>query len=215
MVTDRNLWSKSGQPQSANTSHNFIAGRSDRSLLCSIHASENWRRSWALRSLLQPLHALLPGNDRNGSRNKSDRVLPILRDHASALLLSDRRMGVRRTRQDLAYLLHLDACRCLGATCRHTRNWILGRNHRHGLGRKQFRRESFHSPFPSKAGSRRSHVFWTLCQNCPVWPPRLVALSLRRSTHSNQRSTFSCDDWEWGICHRSHSPWNPSIWISG
>src|SRR5438876_10584967 len=117
MVADWNLRSKSRQSQSTNSSHYFIASNIDRAFLRAIHASENWRRSWALRSLLQPLHALLPGNDRNGSRNKSDRVLPILRDHACALLLSDRRMGVRRTRQDLAYLLHLDACRCLGATC--------------------------------------------------------------------------------------------------
>src|SRR5437879_2836192 len=183
MVADWNLRSKGRQSQSANSSHYFIASNTDRAFLCALHAPEDWRRSWALRALLQPVHALLAGNDRDRPRNKPDRVLPILRDHASALFLSDRRMGVRRTRQDLAYLLHLDACRCLGATCRHTRNWILGRNHRHGLGSKQFRRESFHSPFPSKAGSRRSHVFWTLRQNCAVWRSCMAALSLRRSTY--------------------------------
>src|SRR5438128_12493937 len=124
MVTDRNLWSKSRQPQSANTSHNFTAGRSDRSLLCAIHASENWRRPWALRSLLQPLHALLPGDDRNSSRNKPDRVLLILRDHASALILSNRRMVLCRTRHDLAYVLHGNTARVLCARCEIIRYWI-------------------------------------------------------------------------------------------
>src|SRR5437588_3579892 len=183
MVADWNLRSKGRQSQSANSSHYFIASNTDRAFLCALHAPEDWRRSWALLALLQHVHALLAGNDRDRPRNKPDRVLPILRDHASALFLSDCRMGVWRTRQDLAYLLHLDAHRRPSTARWHTCDGILGRNHRHGLGRKQFRRESFHSPFPSKAGSRRSHVFWTLCQNRAVWPSCMAALSLRRSTY--------------------------------
>src|SRR5438874_6720792 len=179
MVADWNIRSKSRQSQSTNSSHYFIASDIDRAFLRALHAPKDWRRSWALRALLQPVHALLAGNDRDSSRNKPDRVLPILRDHASALFLSDRRMGVRRTRQDFSHILHLDARRRVGPTRWHTRNGILGRNYRHGLGRKQLRREPVHSPFPSKAGSRRSHVFRALRQDRPVWPSRVAALGLR------------------------------------
>src|SRR5437660_10400462 len=137
MVADWNIRSKSRQSQSTNSSHYFIASDIDRAFLRALHAPKDWRRSWALRALLQPVHALLAGNDRDSSRNESDRVLPILRDHASALFLSDRRMGVRRTRQDLAHLLHLDAHRRPSTARWHTCDGILGRNYRHGLGCKQ------------------------------------------------------------------------------
>src|SRR5437016_12561249 len=178
MVADWNLRSKGRQSQSANSSHYFIASNTDRAFLPALHAPEDWRLSWAIRALLQPVHALLAGNDRDRPRNKPDRVLPILRDHASALFLSDRRMGVRRTRQDFSHLLHLDALGRPSTARRHTCDGFLGRNYRHGLGCKQ-PCESVHGPLPRKAGSRRRHVFRTLRQDRTVWPPRMAALGLR------------------------------------
>src|SRR5207237_2396540 len=106
MVADWNLRSKGRQSQSANSSHYFIASNTDRAFLCALHAPEYWRRSWALRALLQPVHALLAGNDRDRPRNKPDRVLPILRDHARSLFFSDRCMGVVLMRLALASLLY-------------------------------------------------------------------------------------------------------------
>src|SRR2546425_7278672 len=178
MVADWNIRSKSRQSQSTNSSHYFIASDIDRAFLRALHAPKDWRRSWALRALLQSVHALLAGNDRDGSRNKPDRVLPVLRDHASALFLSDRRMGVWRARQDLAYLLHLDAHRSPSTARRHTCDGILGRNYGHGFGRKQLCREPVYRPFPGKAGSRRRHVFRALRQDRTVWPSRMAALCL-------------------------------------
>src|SRR5437667_11124825 len=178
MVADWNIRSKSRQSQSTNSSHYFIASDIDRAFLRALQAPKDWRRSWALRALLQPVHALLAGNDRDSSRNKPDRVLPVLRDHASALFIADRRMGVRRTRQDFSHILHLDARRRVSPTRWYTRNGILSRNHGHGFGRKQLCREPVYRPFPGKAGSRRRHVFRTLRQDRTVWPSRMAALCL-------------------------------------
>src|SRR6266446_638066 len=108
MVANRNVRSKGRQSQPPHSPHNFIARCADRALLRAVHASKNWRRSWTIRALLQPLHALLPRNDRDSSRNKPDRVLPFLRDHAGPILLSDCRMGVWRKKQDLSHIFHMD-----------------------------------------------------------------------------------------------------------